>query len=120
MRRLFIIVVALAVPAITWGLAVTRSSGAPDAEQPADKPLAFRGARILPVSGEPIDDGVFIVHKGKVVAVGPKGTRIPDGADVRDVPGTVIIPGLVDTHSHIGIYPRPSVPAHGDGNEMSG
>src|SRR5439155_2380846 len=89
----------------------------------ADDPgvtLAFRGARILPVGGPPIDDGVLVVRDGKVAALGPKGTPIPASATVRDVAGAVIIPGLVDTHSHIGIYPRPSVPAHSDGNEMSG
>ncbi len=32
----------------------------------------------------------------------------------------MIIPGLVDSHSHIGVYPRPSVEAHSDGNEMTG
>src|SRR4029077_3707875 len=42
------------------------------------------------------------------------------GAEIRDLKGAVIIPGLVDTHSHIGIYPRPGVTAHSDGNEMSG
>jgi imidazolonepropionase-like amidohydrolase len=86
---------------------------------PAGKPLAFRGARILPAVGEPIDDGVLVVENGKIVAVGGKDTPVPDGAVVRDVAGKVIIPGLVDTHSHVGIYPRPAVPAHGDGNEGS-
>jgi imidazolonepropionase-like amidohydrolase len=87
---------------------------------PPSTVIAFRGARLLPVNGPPIDDGVLVIRDGKIVAVGPKGTPIPDGATIRDVAGTVIIPGLVDTHSHIGIYPRPGVPAHSDGNEMSG
>jgi imidazolonepropionase-like amidohydrolase len=82
--------------------------------------LAFRGARILPVSGQPIEDGVLVIRDGKIVAVGPKGTPVPDGAEVRDATGLVIIPGLVDTHSHVGIFPRPAVPAHGDGTELSG
>ena len=37
-----------------------------------------------------------------------------------DASGKVIIRGLVDTHSHVGIYPKPMVPAHSDGNEGSG
>src|SRR4029077_21132906 len=45
---------------------------------------------------------------------------IPKDAIIRDVSGKVIIPGLVDTHSHVGIWPRPGVPAHSDGNEMTG
>jgi imidazolonepropionase-like amidohydrolase len=66
-------------------------------------PTAFTGARILPVAGEPIDDGVFVIDAGKITAVGPRDrVRIPSDAEVRDVSGKVIIPGLVDTHSHIG------------------
>src|SRR6185437_2789090 len=88
---------------------------------PADRPIAYRGARILTAAGAPIDKGVLIVHKGKIVAVGADAdTTIPEGAKVIDLKGKVIIPGLVDTHSHIGIWPKPHVPAHNDGNEGSG
>src|SRR5262249_52382530 len=52
--------------------------------------------------------------------VGPrKLVAIPAGAVVRDLSGKVIIPGLVDTHSHIGIFGRPGVPANPDGNELT-
>ena len=46
--------------------------------------------------------------------------RFPKGAVVHDVTGKTIIPGLVDTHSHIGIFGRPAVGANADGNEMTG
>ena len=85
------------------------------------RPVAFVHARILPVSAPEIADGTLIIQGGKIIAIGTSAEiRMPAGAETRDVKGQVIIPGLVDTHSHIGIYPRPSVPAHGDGNEMSG
>src|SRR5204863_7216114 len=62
-----------------------------------------------------------VMDKGKVVAGGPAGAvAIPRGAKVIDAAGKTIIPGLVDTHSHVGIYPKPAVPAHADGNEGSG
>src|SRR5437764_2331508 len=83
--------------------------------------VAYRGCRILTAAGAPIDNGVLIVQKGKIIALGKtERTPIPDGSTVRDLAGKTIIPGMVDTHSHIGIYPRPHVPANGDGNEMSG
>jgi imidazolonepropionase-like amidohydrolase len=83
--------------------------------------VLYRGARILTAAGAPVERGAMLVEKGKIVAVGPED-RVPkpDGATVRDLAGRTIIPGLVDTHSHIGIYPRPAVPANSDGNEMTG
>lgn len=64
---------------------------------------AFRGARLLPISGPPVEDGVLVVEGGRIAAVGAAGAvRIPAGAEVVDVRGRTIMPGLVDTHSHIG------------------
>lgn len=86
-----------------------------------DKPLALQHARIHTASGPVIEDGTLVIHQGKIVAVGASSeVKVPDGAETRDLQGSVIIPGLVDTHSHVGIFPRPSVAAHGDGNEGSG
>jgi imidazolonepropionase-like amidohydrolase len=84
--------------------------------------VAFKGARIHTAAGAPIDDGVLVIKGAHIVAVGPAAsTAVPEGAEVIDASGKVIIPGLVDTHSHIGVYPRPqNVPAHSDGNEGSG
>lgn len=63
----------------------------------------YRGARILPISSAPIEQGVMVVRGGKIVAVGAEGrVQIPSGAVIHEVAGKVIMPGLVDTHSHIG------------------
>ena len=76
-----------------------------------EKPIAFTGARIIPIVGDEIENGALVVHLGKVVAVGPVDRlQIPQGAERRDVAGKIIMPGLVDTHSHIG------GPAGGDGS----
>lgn len=85
------------------------------------KPIVFRGARIHTVSGETIEDGTLVIVAGKIDAVGPSDTlTVPEDADEVDVSGKVIIPGLVDSHSHLGVASRPHVPSNIDGNEKTG
>ena len=75
----------------------------PPPVSPQDAPVAFVGARLLPVEGPEIANGVLVVHRGRIVAMGDAATtRVPADAARRDVAGKVILPGLVDTHSHIG------------------
>ncbi len=64
--------------------------------------VVFRGAQLFTIAAPPIDDGVVVVQDGKVIAAGGPQTRVPRGATVIDVSGKVVMPGLVDTHSHIG------------------
>ena len=72
----------------------------------------FKGAKIYPISGEPIENGVLVIKNGKIESVGKENdVKIPKGAEVTDVTGKVIMPGLVDSHSHIG---------NGDGGDGSG
>jgi imidazolonepropionase-like amidohydrolase len=68
-----------------------------------ERPHAFVGATIIPVEGPEIDTGTLIVHRGRIIEVGPAASvRVPADAVRHDVSGKVIMPGLVDTHSHIG------------------
>ena len=62
----------------------------------------FRGAQILPISGAPIESGVLVVQGGSIVEVGGADIRTPRGAVEHDLTGKVLMPGLVDTHSHLG------------------
>ena len=113
MRRLAFFLLLLPSPL----LLVPRSHG----DAPAERMTAYRGARILTAAGAPIEKGVLVVRKNRIFAVGAEGdTAIPEGAEVVDLKGATIIPGLVDTHSHIGIWSRPHVTANNDGNEGSG
>ncbi len=66
-------------------------------------PQAFIGAHLIPVEGADIDPGVLIVHQGRITAIGPAAsTPIADNAERHDLTGKVVMPGLVDTHSHVG------------------
>lgn len=67
-----------------------------------ERPHAFRGATILPITGPAIANGVLVVQGGRITAVGDASTPVPAGAQLHDVTGKTIMPGLVDTHSHIG------------------
>ena len=90
-------------------------------EDPIHGTLVVRGAKIYPVSGPPIEHGVLVVANGKIVAVGAEGKiPVPAGAVVQDATGKVLMPGIVDSHSHIGIDPNPTVADSGDANEMTG
>lgn len=77
----------------------------------AQQTTVFRGAKIIPVGTPPIDNGVLVIEGRTIQAVGRAGeVEIPSGATVVDVTGKVIMPGLVDSHSHIG---------EGDGGDRS-
>jgi len=63
--------------------------------------IAFVGGRILPVSRPPIEKGTLLVKDGKIIAVGDSSLTIPADATIIRSEGKTIMPGLVDTHSHI-------------------
>lgn len=66
-------------------------------------PHAFVGATLHPVAQAPIEAGVIVTSQGRITAIGAADqVAIPQGAQIVDVSGKVILPGLVDTHSHIG------------------
>ena len=83
--------------------------------------LVIRGAKVYPISGPPVEHGVLVVANGKIVAVGEEGkVKIPRGATVEDAAGKVVMPGIVDSHSHIGIIANPLAEDSGDANESTG
>lgn len=66
-----------------------------------ERAVAFTDARILTMAGAPIEDGTLVIEDGKIVAVGAD-VAIPADAERRSLEGRIIMPGIVDTHSHIG------------------
>jgi imidazolonepropionase-like amidohydrolase len=68
-----------------------------------EKPVAFINAKIIPIVGSPIEQGILIVQNGKITAVGDARTvRLTANLTKIDMQGKVIMPGLVDSHSHAG------------------
>ncbi len=87
-----------------------------------DTPLvALVGGTVMTAAGDVIEDGVVVIDDGLIRAVGARSTTaIPEGARVIDTTRRFVTPGVIDVHSHMGVYPVPSVGAHEDGNEMTG
>jgi imidazolonepropionase-like amidohydrolase len=82
--------------------------------------FVLRGARILTATGEVIEDGSVLVVDGRIAGVGPRGElRIPRDTREVDATGKTITPGLIDIHSHLGVYPSPSMASTSDGNEAT-
>lgn len=75
-------------------------------------------ATIYTGTGERIDDGAVLLQGGKIAAIG-KQVDAPAGAVVIDAKGKYVTPGLIDVHSHLGVYPSPSVDSTANGNEMT-
>lgn len=81
---------------------------------------AIVGGTLLVGDGTRIENGVLVLTDGKIAAVGPSAeVSIPEGARSISAEGQFVSPGLIDTHSHMGVYPVPFVDAHADGNEMT-
>jgi len=67
------------------------------------KPIAFTNAHVITIAGEEIDKGTVVIKDGKIAAVGKAdAVKIPADAQTIDAAGKFIMPGLVDTHSHVG------------------
>ena len=66
-------------------------------------PIAITNAHIIPIEGDEIAKGTIVLGEGKIIAIGESSTvNVPAGATTVDAAGKFVMPGLVDTHSHIG------------------
>ena len=83
---------------------------------PAQSTL-LTNATILTGTGERLDDADILLVNGKVMQVGKNLSA--EQAKVIDMAGKWITPGIIDVHSHLGVYPNPQVESHSDGNEMT-
>jgi imidazolonepropionase-like amidohydrolase len=64
--------------------------------------IALKGGTILTITNGTIENGTIVIQKGKIAAIGTD-IPIPDGTRVVDVTGKFIMPGVIDSHSHIAL-----------------
>ncbi|CAN5325382.1 amidohydrolase [soil metagenome] len=84
----------------------------------ASRPTLIRGATVMTAAGEVIPNGEVLLRDGKVAAVG-QNLEAGGNATVVDGSGKYVTPGVIDVHSHLGVYPSPGVDALSDGNEAT-
>jgi imidazolonepropionase-like amidohydrolase len=80
---------------------------------------AIVGARVVPVTGEPVDGGTVLFNGGKITAVGGPDLAVPADADVVDAAGKWVLPGFIDAHAHVGVSEEAEGWAGRDVNEMT-
>jgi len=85
---------------------------------PTSAPTLIRNATVLTGTGVRIDGGDVLLVEGRIAAVG-QSLSLPAGATVIDASGRWVTPGLIDVHSHMGVYASPGTNASADGNEST-
>ncbi|CAN5429696.1 amidohydrolase [soil metagenome] len=80
--------------------------------------IAITGGYVVPVSGQPIQNGTVLLRDGKVEAIGSK-VKIPRRAQVVDASGKWVLPGFVEVHAHLGVHEEAEGWAGQDTNEMT-
>jgi len=68
----------------------------------AQKPLAFKGAKIITMAGDTIENGTIVFRDGKISDVGTD-IKVPVEARVIDASDKVIMPGFVEAHTSSGM-----------------
>lgn len=106
-----------AAPAVKAPVA---STPAPVSRFHQERPVVVRHATVMPASGPAIEDGAIAFADGKIVAVGKSAeVATPAGAEEVDGTGLYVTPGIIDAHSHLGVYASPDSFSLSDGNEAT-
>lgn len=88
---------------ISGGLSSAQTSKAPPAASPAAAPVAIVGGKVFPVSGPAVEGATVLLRDGKIEAIG-KNVSIPAGATRIDASGMWVLPGMIDSRTHLGIW----------------
>lgn len=87
----------------------------------ASRPTLIENATVLTGTGLRLDNASVLMAEGRIQAVGEDATTAAAAytdLETIDAEGRWVTPGLIDLHSHLGVYPSPGTESHSDGNEM--
>jgi imidazolonepropionase-like amidohydrolase len=120
----FILLLGILLPGVSLGnntlAGFDGQNTYPSTYQPAaSAPLILRNATVLTGNGVRLDAADVAIRDGRIEAVGVNLPN-PDGHSEIDASGRWITPGIIDIHSHLGVYPSPGTASHADGNEITG
>lgn len=103
----------------TGALSIPNADPFPSTYRPRQsRPTIIRNATIMTAAGPRIENGSILLRDGKIAAVGAT-VQAPADAEVIDGSGKFVTPGLIDVHSHLGVYAAPGTDALSDGNEAT-
>lgn len=88
-------------------------------QPPSHTPTLITNATILTGTGQKLEAANLYFVDGKIVAVGAEQPNLSEETRIIDANGGWVTPGIIDVHSHLGVYPSPGVDAHSDGNEAT-
>ncbi|HEY2512678.1 MAG TPA: hypothetical protein VGI39_17545, partial [Polyangiaceae bacterium] len=111
-------------PAATATLAMHEDQMREVIEPLAEPPrvnVVLEHATVLTATGARFDPGYVVMADGHITAVGAGEAPRDLGASVThlEARGKFVTPGIIDVHSHMGVYPVPATGAHDDGNELT-
>ncbi len=80
--------------------------------------IAITNGKVMTITQGILNPGTVLVEGGRIVAV-DKEVIIPEDAEIYDAQGKVVLPGLIDPHCHVGLFPEGIGWEYSDGNEMT-
>ena len=120
MNRIFLTIVIFSLILSSCDNGSDQVNGSPyeSIYQPmSSSPTLLRGATVLTGNGERVENADILLKEGKIDAIGLN--LAAEDIIVIDAKGMWVTPGIIDVHSHLGVYPAPRVRAHSDGNEAT-
>lgn len=81
-------------------------------------PVLIQDATVYTGTGDKRLHTDVLIRQGKIAAVGSH-LSVPADATVVNAAGKTVTPGIIDVHSHLGVYPSPSTDGNDDGNEAT-